>query len=102
MAFRNKKRPGLSLPQQSLSPPPSKRRKLTLKQNSVSKTITSQNITNSISNHSKFDSKFVALNLEYLKQSKYGIWIGCHESQGFALKKLNLVMYLYLFGVQQK
>ena len=69
MAFRNKKRPGLSLPQQSLSPPPSKRRKLTLKQNSVSKTITSQNITNSISNHSKFDSKFVALNLEYLKQN---------------------------------
>ena len=25
--------------------------------------------------------------LEYLKQSKYGIWIGCHESQGFALEE---------------
>jgi len=24
--------------------------------------------------------------IEYLKQSKFGIWIGCHESQGFALQ----------------
>ena len=24
--------------------------------------------------------------VEYLKQAKYGIWLGCHESQGFALQ----------------
>jgi hypothetical protein len=24
--------------------------------------------------------------IEYLKKSKFGIWIGCHESQGFALQ----------------
>jgi glycosyltransferase involved in cell wall biosynthesis len=25
--------------------------------------------------------------IEYLKHAKYGIWIGCHESQGFALEE---------------
>jgi len=25
--------------------------------------------------------------LEYIKNSKYGIWVGCHESQGFALQE---------------
>jgi hypothetical protein len=25
--------------------------------------------------------------IEYLKHSKYGIWLGCHESQGFALEE---------------
>jgi glycosyltransferase involved in cell wall biosynthesis len=25
--------------------------------------------------------------INYLHESKYGIWIGCHESQGFALQE---------------
>ena len=44
---------------------------LTIPQNNkVSNTITSQNITNSIYNYSKFDSNFIGLNLEYLKNDE--------------------------------
>jgi hypothetical protein len=39
--------------------------------------------------------------LEYLKQSKYGIWVGGHESQGFALQEaLSCNIPLFVWSVE--
>jgi hypothetical protein len=39
--------------------------------------------------------------LQYLQKSKYGIWVGCHESQGFALEEsLSCNVPLCVWSVQ--
>lgn len=39
--------------------------------------------------------------LDYLRVSKYGIWIGCHESQGFALEEsLSCNVPLFVWSVK--
>jgi glycosyltransferase involved in cell wall biosynthesis len=39
--------------------------------------------------------------IRYLKQAKFGIWLGCHESQGFALQEaLSCNVPLFVWSVQ--
>jgi glycosyltransferase involved in cell wall biosynthesis len=39
--------------------------------------------------------------IEFLKQAKYGIWLGCHESQGFALQEaLSCNVPLFVWSVK--
>jgi hypothetical protein len=46
----------------------------------------------------KYDEKEY---IDFLKQAKYGIWLGCHESQGFALEEaLSCNVPLFVWSVK--
>lgn len=67
------------------------------------------NIIDSLLKSNNIDYKLFSYNnrydeniyIEYLKHSKYGIWIGCHESQGFALEEaLSSNVPLFVWNVK--
>jgi glycosyltransferase involved in cell wall biosynthesis len=61
--------------------------------------LTSQNIEYKVFDYKARYSEEDYVN--YLKQSKFGIWLGCHESQGFALQEaLSCNVPLFVWSVK--